>query len=44
AWTPVCAKQMKALDRSHDAFAHLNTFAVGLSVDSVPYPRAPRPG
>jgi peroxiredoxin len=36
AWTPVCAKQMKALDRSHDAFAHLNTFAVGLSVDSLP--------
>ena len=27
---------MKALDRNQDAFAHLNTFAVGISIDSVP--------
>jgi peroxiredoxin len=36
AWTGVCAKQMKALDRNQDTFSHLNTFAVGLSIDSVP--------
>ncbi|MFC2157342.1 peroxiredoxin [Acidobacteriota bacterium] len=36
AWTGVCAKQMKALDRHQDVFSELNTVAVGLSIDSVP--------
>ena len=36
AWTGVCAKQMKALDRHQDLFAELNTQAAGLSIDSVP--------
>lgn len=36
AWTPVCAKQMQALEKNKKAFDKLNTVAVGLSVDSVP--------
>ena len=36
AWTPVCAQQMKDLEKSKKAFEKLNTIAVGLSVDSVP--------
>ena len=36
AWTGVCAKQMKALDRNKETFDRLNTVAVGISVDSVP--------
>ena len=35
AWTQVCADQMKSLEANQDAFAELNTVAVGLSVDSV---------
>lgn len=34
AWTQVCADQMKSLEANQDAFAELNTIAVGLSVDS----------
>ena len=34
AWTQVCADQMKSLEANLDAFAELNTIAVGLSVDS----------
>ena len=36
AWTPVCAKQMQALEKNKKSFDKLNTVAVGLSVDSVP--------
>lgn len=36
AWTPVCAAQMKSLERNRKAFDKLNTIAVGISVDSIP--------
>ncbi len=36
AWTPVCAKQMQALEKNKKSFDKLNTVAIGLSVDSVP--------
>jgi peroxiredoxin len=36
AWTGLCAKQMKSLERYRERFEALDTVAVGLSVDSVP--------
>jgi len=36
AWTKVCAEQMKSLEEHYDEFEKLNTFPLGLSVDSVP--------
>jgi peroxiredoxin len=36
AWTPVCAKQMKTLEKHRRAFAKLGVVALGLSVDTVP--------
>jgi peroxiredoxin len=36
AWTPVCAEQMKNLEKSSKAFEKLNAVALGISVDSVP--------
>jgi peroxiredoxin len=36
AWTPICALQMKSLERNKKAFDKFKTVAVGLSVDSVP--------
>ena len=36
AWTPVCAQQMRALEKNKKSFDKLNTIAVGLSIDSVP--------
>jgi len=36
AFTPVCAKQMKALEENRDRFEELNAIALGISVDSVP--------
>jgi len=36
AWTGLCAKQMKSLERYKERFDTLKTVAVGLSVDSVP--------
>lgn len=36
AWTPVCAEQMKSLEKNKKALDKLNTVAVGMSVDSVP--------
>ena len=36
AWTPVCAKQMKSLEKNQPVFEKLNTVALGLSVDTVP--------
>ena len=35
AWTPVCARQMMALERRMPELEALNTIAVGISVDSV---------
>jgi peroxiredoxin len=40
AWTPVCSKQMKALEKNKKTFDKLNTVAVGISVDSVPCKKA----
>ena len=36
AWTDVCAKQMKSLEKNKEAFDSLNTVALGMSVDTVP--------
>ncbi len=36
AWTPICANQMKDLEKNRKVFEKYNTIAVGLSVDSVP--------
>jgi len=36
AWTPVCALQMKDLEKHRRTFQAHNVVAVGLSVDSVP--------
>ncbi|MEO0094011.1 MAG: peroxiredoxin [candidate division WOR-3 bacterium] len=36
AWTLVCSKQMKSLERNQAIFKKLNTVAFGVSVDSVP--------
>ena len=36
AWTPVCAEQMKALERRRADFEAQRTTAVGVSVDSFP--------
>ena len=36
AWTSVCAEQMKALEANKVKFDHLNTVALGFSVDTVP--------
>ena len=40
AWTSVCAEQMKSLEANKEAFASMNTIAVGLSMDSVPCKKA----
>jgi peroxiredoxin len=36
AWTPVCAQQMKSLERNRRALERLGTVAVGLSIDAAP--------
>ena len=36
AWTGVCSKQMRALERSFTRFRRLGVVPLGLSVDSVP--------
>jgi peroxiredoxin len=40
AWTPVCADQMKALEKNRRAFTKFNTVVLGLSVDTVPSKKA----
>ncbi len=40
AWTPVCADQMKSLEKNHKKFEKLNTIALGISVDTVPSKKA----
>ena len=36
AWTAVCAKQMKSLEKNKDRLDNLNTVALGMSVDTQP--------
>ncbi len=36
AWTRVCAKQMKSVDKNHDELERLGVMPFGLSVDTVP--------
>lgn len=40
AWTGVCSKQMKSLEKNYAAFKELNTVALGVNVDSVPSKKA----
>ena len=40
AWTGVCSKQMKSLEKNYAAFKELNTVALGMNVDSVPSKKA----
>lgn len=40
AWTGVCAKQMKSLEKHWKDFEKLNVVAVGVNVDSVPSKKA----
>ena len=40
AWTSVCAKQMKSLEKNRQQFKECNTIAVGISVDPVPSKKA----
>ena len=40
AWTSVCAKQMKSLEKNKKIFEALGTTAVGVSVDTVPSKKA----
>ena len=40
AWTDVCAKQMKALEKNIEKFASLSTVPLGISVDSTPSKKA----
>lgn len=36
AWTGICAKQMKSLEKNYEVFNKLNTIAVGINIDSIP--------
>ena len=40
AWTGVCTRQMKSLEKHYAAFRKLGTVAVGVSVDSSPCKKA----
>lgn len=40
AWTGICSKQMKSLEKKYKEFEDLNTIAVGINVDSVPSKKA----
>lgn len=40
AWTSVCSKQMKSLEKNKKTFDALGTTAVGVSVDTVPSKKA----
>jgi len=40
AWTPVCAEQMKSLEKNFAKFESLNTMPVGVSVDTAPSKKA----
>jgi len=40
AWTGICEKQMKALEKNYERFERLNVVPVGISVDAVPSKKA----
>jgi peroxiredoxin len=40
AWTGVCSRQMKSLEKNYAAFKELDTVALGMNVDSVPSKKA----
>lgn len=40
AWTPVCAEQMKSLEKNRRVFSKLGVTALGLSIDTVPSKKA----
>ena len=40
AWTGVCSKQMRSLEKNYGAFKKLKTVAFGLNIDSVPSKKA----
>ncbi|HKL75835.1 MAG TPA: redoxin domain-containing protein [Halanaerobiales bacterium] len=40
AWTSVCTKQMKALEKNYEVFKENNTIPLGLSVDPQPSKKA----
>jgi peroxiredoxin len=40
AWTEVCAKQMKSLEKNKKVLDSLNVIALGISVDTVPSKQA----
>lgn len=40
AWTPVCADQMKSLEKNQGRFEKLGAIALGVSVDTVPSKKA----
>jgi len=40
AWTGVCSRQMKSLEKNFGAFKKLNTVAFGVNIDSVPSKKA----
>jgi peroxiredoxin len=40
AWTGVCSKQMRSLEKNFGAFKKLKTVAFGVNVDSVPSKKA----
>ncbi len=40
AWTSICTRQMKALEKNKELFDRLNTIALGISVDPVPSKQA----
>lgn len=40
AWTPLCAEQMKSLEKHWKEFRKLNTIAIGINVDPVPSKKA----
>jgi len=40
AWTGVCSKQMKSLEKNYGAFKKLKTVAFGVNIDSVPSKKA----
>jgi peroxiredoxin len=40
AWTSVCAKQMKSLEKNYKEFEKLNTIVIGVNVDPIPSKKA----
>jgi peroxiredoxin len=40
AWTPICAEQMRSLEKNYSTFESLNAVPVGVSVDTAPSKKA----